>query len=164
MKKYFVLVLAVSSLFAQGQEVNLSDFEGLIGNWQGSLTYLDYGDDKTRVSLETRLEAAIKGNELKMDFYYTEPNGEVVIGKEKIAISERKGKWFVNKGWEVLSFEKTNNTWTLLVETKAKDNNKKSIIRKNFTFETSSVKIEKLVKYNGTDQFFQRHVYVLESI
>ena len=164
MKKYLIILFVFCAQLSKGQEVNLSDFEGLLGHWKGTLTYLNYADDKTNFTLETQLKSIVEGNEIKMSFSYIEPNGEIVEGHEKIEVSERKGKWYINKKWKVLSFDTNENGWVLLLEIRGKDNNRKSTMQRKVTFATSSLRIEKQVRYDGTDRFFQRHIYELESI
>jgi len=50
----------------------------MAGAWTGTLTYLDYQDNETRVSLPTEVEFARADQGLSYRFLYTEPSGATV--------------------------------------------------------------------------------------
>ena len=105
------------------------------------------------------MDALWSGGDVLFKFRYTEPNGEIVEGKDKVSLRKKNGKSIINKDWTVSEFQKVDNGWRLLMETTGKDNGKKSSIRKEITLAGSTLQIKKLVKYNGTDNYFQRHIY-----
>ena len=158
--KYLILLTVISiSGRALSQELTEKDLYQLVAKWEGTLTYLNYGDDKTQVELKTEMDALWSGGDVQFKFRYTEPNGEIVEGKDKVSLRKKNGKSIINKDWTVSEFQKVDNGWRLLMETTGKDNGKKSSIRKEITLAGSTLQIKKLVKYNGTDNYFQRHIY-----
>ena len=48
MKAALATLLIISVVTVSGQELDESDLSKLAGEWTGSLTYTDYGDDKSK--------------------------------------------------------------------------------------------------------------------
>ena len=68
-----------------GQETG-SRFDFLLGDWEGELQYLDYGDNETRVTLPTWLivQRAETGVGLELNFLFEEPDGSTVKGGDRL--------------------------------------------------------------------------------
>ena len=160
--KYLILTIALCfSQIGLSQEVTEKDLHQLIAKWERTLTYLNYGDDKTQVELKTEMDALWSKDDVLFKFRYEEPNGKVVEGKDQISLESKNGKTIINKDWTVSEFQKISNGWRLLIVTDGKDNGNKSSIQKEIVLADSTLQIKKLVKYNGTDNYFQRHIYQL---
>ena len=67
-----------------GQE-STSRYDFLLGEWDGELEYLDYGDNETRVTLPTWLVVRRADTDagLELEFLFEEPDGSAVEGGER---------------------------------------------------------------------------------
>lgn len=129
------------------------------GNWEGSLTYLDYGDDKTLVTLPLRVEANYSEKGVEFKYFFTEPGGRIEKRTDRFRI--KKKSIYYNGNWDVVSFEaKSLEEWTLTLESEGKDNNQKASFRKVVEVSTSKITIEKMVRYAGTEEYFVRNNYL----
>lgn len=139
-----------------GQEVSSADLAIIKGEWKGTLAYTDYGNDKTQYELKTNLTADWKGSSGKLKFYYTEPNGKIVTSTEKIKLISTTEFRFDGK-WKITQFDKLDNSsWRLTLETEGKDNNRDATIRQFIRVSKNEFSVQKMVRYNGTEEFFQR--------
>ena len=153
-----ILLIMVTFFFlfeSLGQAITNTDLEKINGDWQGALTYTDYGDDKTQYELKTSMTAEWKNGKGKMKFYYTEPNGKIVTSSEKMKLLSESEFQFDGK-WLIKSFEQKENSWELILEAQGKDNNRLATIRQLITVSSSNFTIRKMVQYEGTNTFFQR--------
>ena len=75
MKAALTTLLITAIVAAYGQALDDSDLSKLAGEWTGSLTYTDYSDDKSKVTLSTDLTIVDKNGKLKFRYVYTEPGG-----------------------------------------------------------------------------------------
>ena len=66
------------------QAAPAADLAFLAGRWQGTLTYLDYKDNKTHVTLQATLTCTRTDGGLRYRFEYVEPNGKTVAGDETV--------------------------------------------------------------------------------
>lgn len=57
-----------------------ADLDFLVGEWLGTLEYLDYQDNATRRKLAVTLNARRVAGTIEYQFLYTEPNGKLVEG------------------------------------------------------------------------------------
>ncbi|TAG94551.1 MAG: hypothetical protein EAZ20_00770 [Bacteroidetes bacterium] len=182
-----VLFLNINAAFAQKKAKITEQFlKSMEGNWEGKLTYTDYQDDSTQVTMNVWLQSNIENKKLIKQFFYKEPDGNT---KQKSKSQDttfitNKGKNLVESGYK-LPFKikeyttkeikesssttvdgvKTKNIssasseQSVIMETIADDNDKKSTIRLTITLKPNSMVIKKEVKYDGTNKFFTRHTF-----
>ena len=152
---FFIFSLVIST----AQDIQSEDLQALAGEWTGDLTYTDYGDDKKQVTLQTRLEAKVKGGKVSLKYFYTEPNGKVVTGKNTLVLGKDPDKVSFGGVWTVIAFEKKGTSWKLIMERQGKDNNRDSALRQVIEVAGDELSLVKLVRYDGTESFFQRNKY-----
>lgn len=131
------------------------------GDWEGNLTYLNYGDDETLVTLPVKLVASYGEKGLRFEYFYTEPGGAIEKRTGKFEL--RGEKVFYNGRWEVVSTEIDNKkNWTMELKSSGKDNNRKADFQKSIVVSQSKITVTKKVKYEGTDEFFMRNQHTFE--
>lgn len=157
------IFIGAFSYKAQAQEISGADLSKTNGTWFGYLIYTDYSDDQKQVKLETNLRVDWKNNRGSLLFEYTEPNGKIVRGKQKMRLGQSKDEFFMDGDWSIIDFKKSKTDWKLTLEKSGKDNNRTAEIRQELQVSPSSLTIEKLVKYQGTEQFFTRNKYEFQK-
>lgn len=131
-------------------------FAFLQGNWKGVLTYTDYQDDKSQVNLPTWVSFSEKNGIIAGNYTYQEPNGTPVYQQSQIKLNSAKTKVrFDDDLYEVV--EVGNNM--LLLALAGEDNNQKALIHKKYEWKEKQLTITKMVKYEGTKDFFVRNRY-----
>ncbi|MFY0594346.1 hypothetical protein [Roseivirga sp.] len=129
------------------------------GEWEGSLTYLNYGDDETLVTLPLKVEAEHSAKGVEFKYYFTEPGGRIEKRTDRFRI--KKDKIYYNGYWDLESSDiKSLDEWSLELKSEGKDNNRKASFRKEVKVSANKITIKKFVKYEGTDEFFVRNSYV----
>lgn len=135
------------------------------GDWKGKLTYTDYQDDSTQVTMDVWLKSSITDNKLLKEFFYREPDGKT---KQKAQSMDTtyiidNGRRLVESGYkspfDIKNLIKERKKQIVVMETNDVDNEKPSLIRTTITVTASSMTIKKEVKYNGTNNFFTRHTF-----
>ncbi|MCE7993413.1 MAG: hypothetical protein HEP71_15610 [Roseivirga sp.] len=131
------------------------------GDWEGNLTYLNYGDDKTLVTLPVKLVATYSEKGLSFEYFYTEPGGAIEKRKGKFEL--RGEKVYYNGRWDLVSTEIDDmENWTMELKSTGKDNNRKADFQKTIVVSTSKITVTKKVKYEGTDEFFMRNQHIFK--
>lgn len=152
----FFLLPAFS--FAQKKELTYKDLKGLTGNWAGQLVYTDYSDDKTQVTLPTKLEVVDMNDSVALNFTYMEPNGKTVMDKGSLrTYEEGKKLWYDGFEFDILAVRRNGERLIVIAEREGPDNNKQADIRETFVIGPMVFYIKKEVKYEGTDKFFTRN-------
>ena len=179
-------MLHTFSVAQQKAKITNSFLQAMQGDWNGKLTYTDYQDDLTQVTMDVWLKSELINNKLVSQFFYKEPDGKT---KQKSKLQANtyiieNGKKLVETGYKLPftikefttkeseeSSKTTNNSIAnkssynamneqiVVMETEDNDNEKPSIIRITITIIKNSMTIKKEVKYIGTDNFFLRHTF-----
>ncbi|MEP5105705.1 MAG: hypothetical protein ABJQ84_13830 [Ekhidna sp.] len=163
--KLFLYSAIVAPIFSNpcfGQNISNQDLSMINGSWEGQLTYVDYGDDQTQYSLDTKLFVTWKNSKGKLKFEFKEPNGKLVYSTENMKLLNESEFEFDSK-WQIADFEKSSSGWTLLLEMESTDNNRPSTLRQEIKLENSKLSITKMVMYDGTKSFFMRNQYELKK-
>lgn len=152
--------------FSQKKATAFQDFlKSLQGDWKGKLTYTDYRNDSTQVTMDVWLKSNMYNNYLVKEFYYREPDGKTKQKAKSIdttSIDDKKSKWFetgYKLPFKIKKYENKDDIQKMLIETIDTDNNKLSTIRITITSSLNAMTIKKEVKYNGTNHFFTRHTF-----
>lgn len=119
--KYILLVLTSVFIFitTKAQTVSNNDFQIIIGNWTGQLTYLNYGDSK-EVSIKAALAVEMKKKNLfVLNFDYPDEAGHG--SKEKHHI-KNKGRYINNQLVAGRSVQEDGSI-KIILEEKGKDGN-----------------------------------------
>jgi hypothetical protein len=162
MKTIICLLIFASTAFGfvnlNGPKIKSGDFKQLTnGQWKGKLTYQDYRSNK-KVSILSNLNV-IKSTEDKSSwiFEYEYPD-EPKANKKSIVKISKDGETI--DGETVVERTKLPNETLKIVTTKnGTDNDKSSVFRFIYLISKTTFSIKKEVKYEGTDEFFERNEY-----
>ena len=161
MKSIFAAILLSLGILIQPNEVTKEHLQVFEGEWTGSLTYLNYGDDKTLVTLPLRTEASMDAKGVRFNYYFTEPSGSIEERKDRLYF--RDGKLMFSGKWEIVSSEaKDLQNWTMELKKSGKDNNKDSDFKESIIVTPDKITVTKMVKYRDGDAYFMRNQYVFE--
>lgn len=154
-----VFLIIIGTIFPQSLTNNhLKVYEG---EWEGTLTYLNYGDDKTLVTLPVKVEAIHNEKGVEFKYFFTEPGGRIEKRTDRFRI--KKDRIYYNGYWDFVSEDLVDlENWTLELKSEGKDNNRKASFKKLIEVSPSAISIKKLVKYEGTETFFVRNEYQLK--
>ncbi|WP_231459978.1 hypothetical protein [Pedobacter sp. Leaf132] len=160
--KFYIVALAIcltSVVNAQKTYNNLlKDFESLSGDWNGSLTYLDYSTGKP-YTMPANIVVKRIGKTNKFSFANIYPNEMNANSVDTIMIST-DGKLLNDE--LVISHKRmlTGNT-EIITETMGTDGNenKPATIKHIYTVGNKVYKKQKYVKFNPEDEWIKRHEY-----
>ncbi|TAE47525.1 MAG: hypothetical protein EAZ44_02260 [Cytophagia bacterium] len=188
MKKIIIILTCVlllhTNIYAQKKvKVPQKFLQSMQGDWKGKLTYTDYQDDLTQVTMDVWVQNTIVNKKLIKQFFYKEPDGNTKQkskSQDTIYISKNGENWIesgykmpfkikeyttkkseqssetIENGVKIKSSASASSEQSIVMETTEDDNNKKSTIRITITTTQNTMNIKKEVKYNGTDNFFVR--------
>lgn len=160
--KTIVAIILLSIGFLLNSDLTNDHLEVFQGDWQGNLTYLNYGDDKTLVKLPVKLVATYGKKGLSFEYFYTEPGGAIEKRTGKFEL--RGEKVYYNGRWELVSTEvEDKENWSMELKSTGKDNNRKADFQKSIIVTASKITVTKKVRYEGTDTFFMRNQHTFEK-
>ena len=146
----------------------VAPFRRLVGDWAGTLTYTDYGDDSTRVELGVRIAVTERRDSLDtpaLEFRYafTEPDGRAFEGARDLLVpgTDPARLWFGGAAWTVVARDTTGGRLRLVVEREGDDDNRPATIRETLTAGPEAWTLVNEVRYAGTAAFFERYTFVL---
>ena len=162
MKITICLLLVASSVFGfvnlNGPKIKPGDFKRLNGEqWKGKLTYQDYRSNKKVSILSNLTVTELKEDKLSWIFEYEYPD-EPKANKKSIVKISKDGKTFDD---ETVA-ERTNlpnETLKIVTINNGIDNDKPAVFRHTYLINKKSFSIKKEVKYEGTQEFFERNEY-----
>ena len=167
---FIALLFFCGQLIAQTEEpvpVSIEDLSFLVGEWEGSLEYLDYQDDSTKVKLPVVISCEAKGSKLRLNFSFTEPNGKNVSNKEDIKTGKEPGTLIWGEEWTVKELKLSPsgkeglNSITLVQE--GKDNEKEANIQLRLMSMGSRLAFRREITYKGEEESFVRNTYNLKE-
>lgn len=159
---FFLGNLFIPCVTAQSTKVNNSDFKNLTHQWKGNLQYLNYQDDKTKVTIPCVMETDFKNDKLQFIITFDEmKDGEKMTNQGSIQISKDEDYFIMDEDkWKITSSEKTKNKIQIVSTSRGEDNNRPCDFRMTLTIEKgNSLTWRKDVKYDGTDAFFNRNQF-----
>lgn len=151
----FLILFVLVGLSSFGQtRVTISDFENLDNSqWQGSLMYINYGDEK-EVTLRTTMQIWLEGNKILMNIQY--PDEPKANSRESVKI-KKNGTYLDDE--EIIDKKLEMGAMTLVTKYHGKDNNKPAVIYKTYTISENEYTVEKKVDYLNTEQKILRNRY-----
>ncbi len=160
----FIAILFLASLaFGQVENAALtnSDLSPLLGNWTGTLSYLDYSDDSSRVVLDARMTARVDDGVFKMKTTVAEQNGTEQTTESTWSVSKDGRKMVLDgKSWFVSDKKTTDNGTTIVFQAPGLDNNKPAqIMNVLYIGHGDSCIWRKQVLYDGGGHEFVRNEY-----
>lgn len=161
MKKTFSTILLVFALLfyfkpiAQNT-VTKEDLKTLIGEWTGSLTYIDYRSNKP-YTMPANLRVEAGKNDFQLLLFNIYPNEPKANDRSKIKISKNGDKL---DNHPVKSREElTDGQIQLTTEYAGKDNNKNALIRNIYIIGERQFVIRKEVKFENSDDWLMRNEF-----
>ncbi len=162
MKHFFsaiTLSMFVTVCNAQGYfKMIKQDFEKLSGNWQGSLTYLDYSSGKP-YTMPADIDIRRIGKTNQFAFSNIYPKEAAANAIDTILIS-RNGK-FINKETVKSRKKLANGAIEIITEETGKDGNDDTpaTFRHTYTLGVATYTNKKDVQFIGQTEWINRHVY-----
>lgn len=162
LSKIVVVLALLLPLINNGQEATAEivlsgeDLGVLLGEWEGSLTYIDYSSNKP-YTMPANLSVSQGKNENQLSLYYTYPNEPKANSKGRISLS-KDGK-ALNK--EAVKSKQSMPDGQVLITTEysGKDNNKKAIIRNLYSISEERFVIRKEVQFENNVEWLKRNEY-----
>jgi hypothetical protein len=150
---------SVAATFAQTKAtVKQKDFQTFVGNWKGTLTYLDYSSNKP-YTMPADLEVRQSKNPNVFLFSNLYPDEPKANSSDTLTISD-DGKMVNNE--TVKSKRKLSNGNTeIIAERSGRDgnDNKPALIRMTYTVGKNRYTNVKEVKFTGQKEWIKRHEY-----
>jgi len=152
--------MTLSMINLQGQEAKITktDINNLVGEWEGSLTYLDYSSNKPySMPCNASISVIEKMNHIKVS--YTYPNEPKANSKFKLKVSKDGTKIDKEKLTSRTTDEEGNIVLT--IEKPGKDGNeqKTAMIRQSYIIGVEVFIVRKEVKFTGTTDWLVRNEY-----
>lgn len=157
-KLFLTAILSLTLLSANGFSQGKTYFQTVAGKWQGTLEYLDYSDDKSRVSLKTEIEfkPAADGNSAQVSTVYDD-FGKVIKDEDSEQIDAAAKKFFQDKNeYTIESIEEGK----IVLLGSGEDGEKVEPIRQTITYTNDTLTILKETR----TPFRFRHIYTLKRI
>ena len=151
-------LIAQTSVTSGKNVVATNDIENLIGEWAGTLTYIDYNTSNP-YTMPCQLEVKSKKKNQKLLLYYNYPNEPKANGKSKIKISKDRSK--VNQKSIISRTKMLDGNTQIITEYSGKDgnDNKRATIRNVYIIGTKNFIIRKEVQFEGTTEWLKRNEY-----
>jgi len=155
----FILTTALTLLSLIGLSQNTlqtGDLAPFVGEWTGSLTYLDYSTNEPyTMPANLLVEQGKNANELQLNVSYPKEPGANSKGTMRLS---KDGKE-LNKE-RIVSVERlSNGELTFSVVKNGKDDNKKATIKTTYRVGPSTLVYRKEVQFKGTDTWILRNEY-----
>ncbi|MFK7810906.1 MAG: hypothetical protein AB8B59_00335 [Maribacter sp.] len=155
MKKYIVLIvilLLALNGFCQ-TKITSEDLKLVIGNWEGSLTYIDYQSNKP-FTMPANLIVTPGKNENSLVFQNEYPKEPKANNTDKIKIT-KKGE-LLNKNVVTSREALENGQLQIQTELEGKDAGKKAMIRYTYSVGSAIFIIRKEVKFEKATDWIKR--------
>ena len=143
-------LMGILCISMQAQSITMKELTPLAGQWQGTLTYLDYTSNK-EVSIPVNLAVEVKGSK-RLILNYTYPNEPQANSRSVIRVggNNLNGRSIVGKSNE-------DNYLVVLTEGSGKDNGKPAKFTFTYTISPNFFAIRKDAEVDGDS--FMRNRY-----
>lgn len=160
MKTKLFYVLLLIALYGTAQtKISSDELNSLMGEWTGSLTYMDYSTNEP-FSMPANVTVKPGKNNNQILLFYEYPNEPQANSKGKVTVSKEGSA--IN-GNPLVSRENLENGSTqFTTETTGKDNNEKALIRNVYIIGEKRFIIRKEVKFNTLDEWLRRNEFNFE--
>lgn len=139
--------------------VGSKDFEIILGDWTGSLTYIDYSSNEPyTMPANLTVKQDKNKNILSLNFKY--PNEPNANSNGQITISKKGDK--INKEIVVSKRELSNEQLEIITEYNGKDNKRKALIRNKYILGSKQFVIRKEVKFENSNEWMMRNEFSFE--
>ena len=157
MKTKLFYVLLLISLYGTAQtKISSDELNSLMGEWTGSLTYMDYSTNEP-FSMPANVTVKPGKNDNQILLFYEYPNEPQANSKGKVTVSKEGSA--IN-GNPLVSRENLENGSTqFTTETTGKDNNEKALIRNVYIVGEKRFIIRKEVKFESSEEWLIRNEF-----
>jgi hypothetical protein len=156
----FVLLLVSWFGLAGSVLANLEakDLQPLVASqWQGTLTYLDYSANK-KVSILSNLTVT-QSTEDKQSWIFSYQYPEEPKANEIEIVKVSSDGKMIDKETIIEKTSLGDNTLKIVTEESGMDNDKRATLRHTYLLSATNFSIKKEVRYEGTQEFFERNEY-----
>ncbi len=143
---------------------NALDF--LVGNWQGTLTYLDQRDNKSRNTIKATLDVTRVGEELRYQLSSVDPNGAPTAGEPTIvSVGPADTVRFGKEDWRVVSTRRSpgRGSTEMRLGRTGTDNAKQARIERIYTRDGSTLRVRTEILPEEQGPRIIRNEYVLTA-
>ncbi len=154
-----VIIFSSFPLLGQKAAIQAGDLSRLIGDWQGSLTYLNYQDNQY-VTIRTNLQivAGENENEIKVtNSYPDEPNAG-----GSYRLWTKKNGTRLNKELVTAREALEDGTIEIVTTYRGRDDNKRATIRITYRIGENNYSSRKDVQYKGETEWIKRNEFSYE--
>ena len=155
-KIFVVLTFFFAQLNIAQNQISPNDLSILVGEWHGSLTYVDYTTNKP-YTMPADVTVGLGNNKYHAQLLFRYPNEPNANSKDKIKIS--KDGLQVNKAKVISRKTMTDNEIEITTEYYGKDNNQKALIRAIYIMGPERFIIRKEVKFDTGEEWLMRNEY-----
>ena len=160
MKTKLFYVLLLISLYGTAQtKISSDELNSLMGEWTGSLTYMDYSTNEP-FSMPANVTVKPGKNDNQILLFYEYPNEPQANSKGKVTVSKEGSA--INGNPLVSSENLENGDTQFTTESSGKDNNEKALIRNIYVIGEKRFIIRKEVKFDSSDEWLQRNEFKFE--
>ena len=146
---------------AASPALSIAALESMEGAWTGTLTYLDYQDNETRVSLPTEVEFTPTNDGLSYTFVYTEPSGATVADEGELRLESGGGVSMGDTEFQVQDFELDGqgHLGRLVLSQRGTDGDRPSLLVRTIRVERDRMSMIQEVLPDGDTVRFTRNEY-----
>ena len=155
--KLVITCILLLSINAQAQNsITHDDLKTVLGEWTGSLTYLDYSTNEP-VTMPANLKVEQGNDTLQLNLFSSYPNEPKANSKGRIKIA-KNGIGLDNM--PVKSLQRTSDGCLVIItRTNGRDKNKKALMRKVYILGANQFIIRQDVKTEGTNVWLNRSIF-----
>lgn len=149
----FCLLACNTSKTVALQKTNPEDLDTLIGEWTGTLTYIDYrSNEPYTMPADVNIKKGKSENKFILDNIY--PNEPKANNTDKLVLSKDGNK--INNYPIVSSTELPDGVIQIKTEHAGKDNNQKALIQNIITISQDKFINAKYVKFENSEEWIKR--------
>jgi hypothetical protein len=150
---------AVSFLGLKAQtKIMREELQPLMGNWQGSLTYLDYTSGKPySMPANVEIKQIGRSNQLLWTLQY--PDEPEANSTDTIALSEDGTQFDGEPIQEIRHDEDGTTRITTMINGVDGNDDRPALLRHTYTMNNDSLTIRKDVQFVGENNWIERHEY-----
>lgn len=150
-----LFLLLSLNIFGQPR-ISHEDLKTIIGNWEGTITYLDYQTNKP-FTMPANLIVETGKNEYSLILKNLYPNEPKANNSDKIKVTNNGAS--LNKHSVTKREEIDNGQIQIQTEYKGKDDNKSALIRYTYLISEEFFLIRKEVQFDQTNSWIKRSEY-----
>ena len=143
-----------------------NELKALVGNWAGSMVYTGYTDEKSQVTLATKLEIVDMKDSLVFNFTYTEPGGKQITEKKSLRIYENGNRLsFDSAQFDIVVTRRRGPRLTIIAERTGVENFRSADFQEIINLGPGILNFTKGIRYmDMTDAYFIRKRVTLTKI